>query len=585
MKRVISIFGKQFHIPKTDKISTAIASLSLTEKVLISIFAIIFIWTSFSMLSKVSNHFTIEVPRSGGTLREGVIGTPRFINPLLALSDTDRDLTALIYSGLMRRDIDGNLIPDLAESYEISEDGITYFFTIKENAVFHDGEPVTADDVVFTVLSAQDSAIKSPKRATWDGVSVEVIDEKNLVFHLEQPYSPFLNNMTLGIMPKHLWQAVSSDEFSFSQLNNDAVGSGPYKIEKVIRDKSGIATSYVLESFDEFTLGKAYIKNIEFYFYRNEQSLISALENKEIDSLNGISPEKAVAFEDDHQIEQFPLPRIFAVFFNQSKAPVLINTNVRKILSGAISRKQLVEEIFAGYAREAYGPIPQNLSALDVVDNSIEKIDEKSQEELLNEARESLAEDGWELDEEGILKRKTKDGIEILSFSISTADVPELVSAAEYVVNVWRQIGVDVSVKVFNTNDLNQNVIRPRRYDALLFGEIIGHDLDFYAFWHSSQRNDPGLNIADYANITVDKALEKARELSNNDEKAEQIDIFEKEIKKEAPATFLYSPDFIYIVPRKLKGVESQSITIPAERFSNVYKWYTETDMVWKVFQ
>lgn len=585
MKKLIPIFEKQFHIFKTNKISNIVFSLSLTEKILLGIFSILFIWASFSILSKVNANFMVEIPKYGGVLREGVIGTPRFINPLLALSDTDRDLTSLIYSGLMRRDINGKLVPDLAESFEVSEDGKSYFFTIKKDAVFHDGESVTSEDVAFTILSAQDNAIKSPKRANWDRVSIEIIDEKNLAFHLEQPYFPFLNNMTLGIMPKHLWQAVSPDEFSFSQLNSDAIGSGPYKIKEVIRNKSGVATSYTLESFDKFTLEKPYIKNIEFYFYRNEQSLISALENKEIDSLYGISSDKLVPFKENYQVKQFPLPRIFAIFFNQGEAPVLNNIALRQVLSQSIDRKQLVDEIFAGYAREANGPIPRNLLVFDEITNEETSVESKNQEALIGEAQNALKEAGWKINSNGILERSTKSGTEILSFSIHTADVPELLAVAEYVVDVWRKLGVDVSIKISNINDLNQNVIRPRKYEALLFGEIIGPDLDFYAFWHSSQRNDPGLNITSYANVTVDKALEKARELSDFTERKEQIVIFEKEIKKEMPAIFLYSPDFIYMTPNKLKGVESQNITIPAERFLNVHRWYIETDMVWKIFR
>lgn len=197
MKRIYSLFGKEFHIPKFKGIGNIIQSFSLTEKVIFSIFSILFIGTSLSMLLKVNQNFLIEIPRSGGVYKEGIVGTPRFINPLIALSETDRDMSALIYSGLMRQALDGSLIPDLAESVEISEDGLSYFFTIKENAVFHDGKPVTSDDVIFTILTAQDPVIKSIKRANWDSISIEKVNDKELIFHLQQQYAPFLYNTTL----------------------------------------------------------------------------------------------------------------------------------------------------------------------------------------------------------------------------------------------------------------------------------------------------------------------------------------------------------------------------------------------------
>ena len=181
--------------------------------------------------------------------------------------------------------------------------------------------------------------------------------------------------------------------------------------------------------------------------------------------------------------------------------------------------------------------------------------------------------------------RETSDGSEILTFSVSTADIPELVHVAELITETWRSLGADVSVRIFDSNELNQNVIRPRRYDALLFGEIIGRDLDFYAFWHSSQRSDPGLNVADYANITVDKLLEEARILDNSPERNDALQKFEKEIIEDVPAAFIYSPEFIYVVPKKLKSELSKNITTPSDRFSNIYQWYLNTDTVWKIFK
>ena len=150
--------------------------------------------------------------------------------------------------------------------------------------------------------------------------------------------------------------------------------------------------------------------------------------------------------------------------------------------------------------------------------------------------------------------------------------------------NEFSTIGAVVDVKVFESGDLNQNVIRPRKYDSLLFGEIIGRNLDLFAFWHSSQRNDPGLNVAMYVNPKVDKLLENGRLISDKDKRQAQYAILAQEVKKDTPAIFLYSPDFIYILPKEVKGFSIGELTIPAERFNTIFNWYTETEKVWNWF-
>lgn len=583
MKKVIRLFGKEFNIFKFTKIANAINGFSFAEKLIFGFFTVVFVLSALLILLKVNDQYLVKVPKYGGTLSEGLIGTPRFINPLLSVSETDRDLAILVYSGLTRITPEGNIIPDLASSFEISEDGIEYRFKIREDAVFHDGEKVTADDVIFTINRAKNPVIKSPKRANWEGVNVEKISDNEVLFTLSQPYTPFLINTTLGILPEHVWMDVSAEEFAFTQVNIEPIGSGPYEISKIKRNSSGIIEKYELKSFNKFTLGKPFIKNIHLSFFKNETTLIAALKNGQINSVNSIQPRSADELPSNKfNVEQFPLPRIFGVFFNQSKAPVLTSKSVREALNTAIDKNAIVKNVLNGYGKPAHGPVPESITPFTQLSESSDII---ISEEIQNieEAKEILANAGFKLNEKGIMQRETSAGIDILSFSISTANVPELVSAAEQVIEAWKSIGADVTLKVFDPNDFNQNVIRPRNYDAILFGEIIGRDLDFYAFWHSSQRNDPGLNIADYANIDVDSALESARQMQDSPEKTEKFRTFIKEIQKDIPAIFLYSPNFIYVLPEKLHSVIPRNIETPSERFLSIYNWYLETDTVWRI--
>lgn len=574
---------KNFCAPFFREFKLILKSFSLTEKTFFSFLIIILTISTFLILNNLNERFLVEIPERGGELSEGSIGSPRLINPLLAISETDRDLTSLVYSGLMRATQNNTLIPDLAEKYEVSEDNLEYTFYLKENAVFHDGTPVTADDVVFTIITAQNPELKSPKRSNWEGVSIEKVDDRKIIFRLKQTYAPFLQNMTLGILPKHIWQEVEINQFNLTIFNTEPIGSGPYKIKSLKKDKIGIPKSYTLESFENFVLGEPYIKRLSFYFAKNQTELLELYRDGKIEAIHNISPDLAQKLQlEGARIENFPSPRIFGIFFNSDEASVLNNNTVRKALDMATPKDVILEEVLAGFGSEISGPVPNYILGEKALEIETEKL---SPEERLKKAEEILTEAGWEKNEEGVLILETKEEKKMLSFSIATANVPELVQAAEKVIESWKAIGVEVKLEKFESSDLNSNVIRPRKYSALLFGMIIGRDLDFYAFWHSSQRNDPGLNIAKYANIEVDKILEDLREIKEPDLISEKLLAFSKEINKDVPAVFLYTPEFIYVLPYKIKGVEIKNIITSEERFLNIHKWFIYTDKIWKILE
>lgn len=576
---------KKWSVLKNNALKT-VASFSISEKIIFYLLVIVFIASSAVLLWKVNNSFLVEFPARDGQLKEGIVGSPRFINPILAISDADRDMTALIYSGLMKSTADGNLAPDIAESYEISKDGLVYKFKLKDNIYFHDDKKLTTDDVEFTINKTQDSILKSPKKASWDGVTVNKLNEREIEFILKQPYSPFLENTTLGILPKHIWSNSESDQFSFNLSNIEPIGSGPYKISAVKKNSYGIPAYYYLSSFGKYTLGKPYIKKLIVSFYPNEKSLIEAFKNGDVESMNTVSAQNAEILKNEKglRVVRAPLSRIFGIFFNQSQAQVLANSEVREALDMAVDRSKIVKEILNGYAVEIDSPIPRGLIENGVILNNQENVAKENADSRAEKASALLLNGGWKMnDEEKILEKKTKNGTEQLKFSISTSNTPEMKKVAEMVKGEWEKLGAKIEVKIFESGDLNQN-IRSRKYDSLLFGEIIGRDLDLFAFWHSSQRKDPGLNIALYANSKVDKLLDDARKIGDKIERINNYKEFEKEIKKDLPVIFLYSPDFIYILPEKTRGYDIRQIITPAERFLNINEWFVETEKIWKIF-
>lgn len=535
-----------------------------------------------SMLFRLNTQFLVEIPQFGGELREGVVGSPRFVNPVLALSETDQDLTSLLYSGLMRVSSDGSLIPDLAESYEVSEDGLTYKFKIRNDATFHDGVAVSSDDIIYTINMIMDPVVKSPLRGNWEGVTLEKNSNTEITFYLPEPYSPFIYNTTLGILPKHIWQDVTPEEFAFNVHNTEPIGSGPYEIDSIRRNDSGIITLYNLQSFSDFALGRPYIKDLSITIFKNNEELLEAINNNKVQSAHTIHPSDAKKLEEGGiNILSIPLPRMFGVFYNQNNAPVLSLKSLRRALDVSIDREAIVNEILNGYGSPANGVLPNSLvpSETQVSANA----DSETQTPL-EEAKSILTNAGWELDENGNLFVETKDDTFYASFSIATNNVPELVAVGEKLVETWTKLGINVNLKVFETNDITNSVIRPREFEALLFGEAVGRDLDLYAFWHSSQRNDPGLNIAGYANISTDSLLEQAREISDQEERISKYKEIESEIKNDIPVSLVYSPSLIYALDKEVKADIPSTVTIPAERFTAVHNWYIETEKVWKIF-
>ena len=574
-------------------------SFSHSGRALFLFFAALCVVSSVALLYLLNASLLIAVPSYGGSYTEGVIGAPRFINPVLAVSDSDRDLTTLIYSGLLRATPGGDYVPDLAQSYTISDDGKTYTFVLRPNATFHDGTPVTADDVVFTIGKTQDPAIKSPVRANWDGVTVTAIDSHTVEFMLKSPYAPFIENLTLGILPKARWQSVNDDEFSFSELNASPIGAGPYRIGSISRTSSGIPSTYVLYPFSHYTLGAPYLSSLTLRFYQSEDALVAALKSHEIEAASGISPSQLNDLK-GFTIKTAPLNRVFGVFFNQNQSVVLRDNDVRYALNEAVDRDALIAQVLGGFGTPLTGPVPPSLlpaaPASATVANSgssafaapATSSSNTSKGDPALAARAYLIKKGWAAGSDGVLQKTTGKGktatTQTLQFSLATDNVPELRAAAQYLRTQWEKMGAKVDVQIYDQGDLSQNVIRPRKYDALLFGEVIGREVDLFAFWHSSQRNDPGLNIALYANSTADKLLEQLRTTTTDSQRTLLYTQFDAELAKDIPAVFLYSPDFVYIVPNDLHGLDLGFIEAPSDRFLSAVRWYRQNDAVWPIF-
>lgn len=584
--------------------------LNRNEQRLLGFFILLFFLSSLVPLrSWYLNHTEIG-PANGGTYTEAIIGAPRYLNPVLApANDTDRDLSAIIYSSLMERDSQGKLILDAAEDYSIADqDRKVYEISLKQNVKWHDGKNLTADDVIFTVRAIQNPDYNSPLRTSLSGVEVEKINDYAIRFTLKNPYSPFLDNLTFGILPKHIWEKIPPASFPLAEQNLKPIGSGPYKFKDIQKDSTGKIKKLELSEFSDYFSGRPFIDTLAFSFYKDEAAAISAFNNEEVDGINLISASNISNLRANFNLNKFILPRYFAVFFNQGANRALADKNVRQALDLAVNKQELVEKIIGNQAVEIDSPLPgfilngegSNASSTEGVQNfnpdlsAVATSTKEASPAKAEKARNILESNGWSFAEAktengtatSTVRQKTikKDkGQETISLEISllTVDWPELVETANYLKSSWENIGAKVNVEVEQTADA-QELIRSRQYQALLFGQILGADPDPFAFWHSSQTKDPGLNLALYANKDADKLLETIRQETDPQKKIAEFDQFNKLIAQDLPAVFLYSPIYLYPTAPRIKSIELKNSNLPSARFVGIEKWYTKTKRHWK---
>ncbi len=642
--------------------------LKKSEKIIIlALFVLATSSLIFLLVNFYFNHTEIA-PATGGIHKEGLVGQPRFINPIYGeTNDVDRDLIELIFSGLMSYNKEGQVVKGLVKEYKISEDGKLYEFYLKDNILWHDNKPLTADDVVFTIKTIQNSDYKSSLRTNWVGIEIEKISNIAFSFKLKNPYNSFLENCTVKIIPKHIWENISPENFTLSPYNLRPIGSGPFKFKGLKQTDTGFIKSLSLESNLNHHEKVSFLSDLFFQFFEKEEDLIDAFNRKEINGFSLASLENYNLIKNEEVVfYSFPLPRYFAVFFNIQKFKAFSEYDVRKALNYAVNKEEIVEQIgsvlpsiendvkivrivespvlpeFFNYEKPSKSyefNIEEAKSLLDKVgfkenENGVrEKTSEKkpafqfktslnvgSRGKDVEELQKCLAKDSKIYPEGDItgyfgsltkaavirFKKQYVEGVKgtglvgsktraklnelclpatqetlLLQFTLTTVNQPQLVAVASLLKSQWEKLGVSVEIEALDILELKP-IIKERNYDSLLFGEVLGTLPDPFPFWHSSQKNDPGLNLSGYENKDVDKLLKEARETLDENLKKEKYEEFQDILIEDAPCVFLYSPDYLYLVSDKIKGINTKKLVNPAKRFSNIENWFIKTKRVWK---
>ncbi len=528
-----------------------------------------FVWGIFLY----NQAFVVSTPVPGGTVVEGVVGIPRFVNPVLAVTRADQDMSALLFSGLMKINTEGILIPDLAESITRSDDGKTYNIIMRRDNLFHDGTPLTARDVAFTIGLIQNPDLKSPLRGNWAGVTVEEISEYELNIVLDEAYTPFIENFTVGIIPRHIWSELPLEQIPFSQRNTEPIGSGPFSLEKVVRNDAGLIEVYELKR----ALSDVKLEALTIRFYQNEESIAKAFSEGKLTSTTNLRAADIGTLVDTntYNIVEKPLPRVFALFFNQNKSVALRDAAVREALDVAIDRNALVNSVLSGYGVPTDTPLPPTNTDSLLPARNVDVVEETTR--ILTRA-------GWQKNQNGLWEKRIDGNAVTLAFTVRTAHTDLLSDTAGSVIEAWRAIGIQVDIEKYEQSDLLQAVIRPRDFEILLFGLDMNRTVDLYPFWHSSQREDPGLNIAQYANIEVDNLLADARTAtSSNDRDAKAVTAMNI-IKNERPALFLFVPSLPYVVHKDVSTAPMEGLSKPHERFMNIESWFVAREDRWPIF-
>ncbi|MCL4367903.1 MAG: ABC transporter substrate-binding protein [Actinobacteria bacterium] len=509
------------------------------------------------------------VPDLGGTYVEAAVGNPSYLNPvLLQFNQVDRDISSLIFSGLTRFDDTGQLVPDLAESWEVGDGGKSYLFHLRHDVRWHDQTPFTADDVVFTVKAMQDKDFQGSQDVAdlWRSVDVQQVDDYTVRFTLKEPFAPFLEYTTVGILPHHLYADALGKAMTDSPYNLKPIGTGPFKLTSI--SSEGVT----LEPNTDDYRPAPHLAQIQFRFYPDYTSALAALQKGEVDGLPYLAPQDVATLSANAKLQIYSAPDYlkYSVLFLNNSNPLFKDKAVRQAVSYAINRDKIIQTVLSGQGLPGKGPISPGSWAFDPSAGNY-GYDPKKAEALLDAA-------GWrDTNGDGV---REKDGA-TLSFVILTNDNQQRVKIGESVAEDLRKVGFKTEVQAAAWADLIKDYLTPRTFVGFLTEQwLLTADPDVYSLWDSSQIGNGGFNFAGISNPRVDQLLEEARSTVDKTRRQQLYSEFQSLWADESPSVILYYPKFNWAVSRNIKGVNLSYMVDGSSRFRDAAGWYVNTKMV-----
>jgi peptide/nickel transport system substrate-binding protein len=511
---------------------------------------------------------------SGGVYTEGLVGAMGRLNPLLDLNNSaDRDVDRLIYSSMMRFDARGMPEPDLAESWGTTADGTIYNFSLRPNAVWQDGNPVTSDDVIFTIELMKSAASFYPQdvKDLWSKVEIIRLNDKALQFKIPEPYAPFLDYMTFGVLPKHLLEGIPLEQILNADFNLKPIGTGPYKFDHLLID-NGQITGVVLVRNDQYHLTKPFIDQVIFKYYASSADAMKAYQAGEVAGISRITDDVLPQALADSNLSKYTsrLPQMGFVLFNLNNPEVafLQDAKLRRALMLGLNRQRLIDVFLQGQAIPLDGPIlPGSWAHYD----GVEKIpyDADAAIALLKELGYTLPADAGTV--------RAKDG-KSLQFSLVHPDDTVHTQMAQSIQENWAAIGVKVDLIPVPYASLQNDYLARRAYQSALVELALPRtpDPDPYPFWHQAEATG-GQNYSQWDNRSASEYLEQARVTTDFGLRARLYRNFQAIFARELPSLPLYVPVYTYGVNNTVYGVQMPPLYDPSDRFLLISQWYLVT--------
>lgn len=493
---------------------------------------------------------------------EGVVGLNSKVNPLFVYqNEVDRDIASLVFSGLTRLSADGTPEPALAESWDVSSDGITYTFQLRPGVSWHTGIEFTAEDVVFTYGMLGDPLLQGdPDLAQlWQSIDCTAVDERTVMCVLPEPFAPFLSHASVGILPKHILEAVTAPNMTEDPFNFAPVGTGPYRLTRMDAEHA------LLVANEDYYLGVPEIEEIEIRFFPTVASAAAGIVRGEIDGLLvdlTIEPQDFLTLGEIESVEGYPFSRsaYTSLYLNNHETP-LNDHFVREAIAHAIDVEMIIAELLGGRGLGAETPIaPGTWAHTDV--------DEPQYEVALT--RNLLDAGGWELPPGETVRRR--NNVE-LRFTLMTDQDPLRGAIADAISAYLMEVGIEAVVVREASTILVSDFLIPREYQGAVFGWDPGADPDPYPAWHSSQAIGDGRNLAAYTSDEADAIMEAARQTTALEARRDQYAEFQELFVQDVPSLPLYYPVYTYFVSSRIDGIEPGVLFTLASRFANVHEW------------
>ena len=499
---------------------------------------------------------------------EAVVGQPQYINPILAQRDVDRDLVALIFNGLTKVNERFQIVPDLAQEWWVSPDGCTYTFELRRDVIWHDGIPFTADDVIFTVRAMQERYYQGPVQWAnlWRAVQVEKVHRYSVRFTLKEPFTPFLDYTTMGILPAHLLADVPAPLLPQQPFNLRPIGTGPFQVSEVHLDQGYL----MLKANPAYFGPLPRMKQVEFQFYPDRVSILVAYDQRAVTGIGGLLPQElgAVRERPSLALHSAPLSRETFIFFNlvHPLVPFLAKQEVRQALLYALDRQRLIDQALGGQGIVAHSVVLPHTWA-DHPDLLHYAYDPQHAQNLLDQV-------GWHLPSSADDWVRQQQG-ERLAFSLLVDGANTThVRLAEEIARQWAEVGVQVQVE----SGLSQERLQLGRYEAALVEWELPPDPDPYPIWHSTQVSGRGQNYTRFSHREADELMEEGRRVTDVEQRTPLYRRFQEIWTQELPALPLYHPVYNYALDHRIGGVQLGLMMWSSDRFRNIGQWYLVSD-------